>query len=250
MKGKMSKLLTVLVCIILIPILLVNISIIIQANTNEDEVPSVLGYKPFIVLSGSMESEIFKGDLVIVEVTNPNDLKVDDIIAFRDEQDTVTTHRIIEKVTNDGIPYFVTKGDNNDSQDQNLVAYEDVEGIYKFRIPKVGNIFMSLSEPTTIIIIVLGITVIFGLGFYTSMKKENAKEREEFLEFKRQQEEKKKLNEEKKEKSKKTNSNKSSKVKESSKDSSKKEVNNKSGDSKKKESSTKKTVSKKTTNKK
>lgn len=231
MKDKRSKILTILAVIILVPIILINLSIIIQANTDKDKVPSVFGYKPFIVLSGSMESSILKGDLVIVKITDPTTLEVDDIIAFRDEQDTVTTHRIIEIVTNDGVPYFVTKGDNNDSQDQNLVAYEDVEGIYQLRIPKVGNIFMSLSEPTTIIIIVLGITVIFGLGFYTSMKKENAKEREEFLEFKRKQEEKKKLEQEKS----------------SKKENSKSSVS-KSASSKKKESGTKK-VSKNTNNK-
>lgn len=214
MKEKSNKIFTILACIILIPIILINLSIIIQANTDENKVPSVFGYKPFIVLSGSMESSILKGDLVIVKITDPSSLEVNDIIAFRDEQDTVTTHRIIETVTNDGVPYFVTKGDNNDSQDQNLVAYEDVEGIYQLRIPKVGNILMSLSEPTTIVIIVLGITVIFGLGFYTSMKKENAKEREEFLEYKRKKEEEEKAS--KKETSDKTStSNKNSKNKKS-----------------------------------
>lgn len=209
-----KKTISVMLIIVLIPILFISSVILIDSFINKDEVPSFFGWKPFIVLSGSMESSILKGDLVIVKITDPSSLEVNDIIAFRDEQDTVTTHRIIETVTNDGVPYFVTKGDNNDSQDQNLVAYEDVEGIYQLRIPKVGNILMSLSEPTTIVIIVLGITVIFGLGFYTSMKKENAKEREEFLEYKRKKEEEEKAS--KKETSDKTStSNKNSKNKKS-----------------------------------
>lgn len=202
---KASNWITIAIISILLPILVLNISIIIQSETNKDEVPSVFGYKPFIVLSGSMESEIMTGDLVIVKETNPEKLKEEDIIAFRDAQDTVTTHRIIDIVYKDGEKYFVTKGDNNDSQDQNLVELTDVEGIYQFRIPGAGNIFNSLAKPTTIIIIILCITVVFGLGFYSTAKKQLDADRKEFEEFKRLQqmkiEEEKEIVKEKKTKS-------------------------------------------------
>lgn len=202
---KASNWITIAIISILLPILVLNISIIIQSATNKDEVPSVFGYKPFIVLSGSMESEIMTGDLVIVKETNPEKLKEEDIIAFRDAQDTVTTHRIIDIVYKDGEKYFVTKGDNNDSQDQNLVELTDVEGIYQFRIPGAGNIFNSLAKPTTIIIIILCITVVFGLGFYSTAKKQLDADRKEFEEFKRLQqmkiEEEKEIVKEKKTKS-------------------------------------------------
>lgn len=205
---KLSKWLTIIICCILSLILILNISIIIQANVNKDEVPSIFGYKPFMVLSGSMESQIHKGDLIFVKIINPELLKENDIIAFRDQQDTVTTHRIIDIVSKDGVTYFVTKGDNNDSQDQNLVEFTDVEGIYTFRIGGVGNILASLSKPTTIIIILLLITVAFGLGFYASTKKQRDEEMKEFLEYKRQKqlEEEKEFEEfkKKKESSKKT----------------------------------------------
>ena len=115
---------TIVICIILIPLLIINASIIIQANTNKDEVPSVFGYKPFIVLSGSMEYEIHQGDLIFVKTINPETLKEKDIIAFRDQQGTVTTHRIIDIVNKNGETYFITKGDNNNSQDQNFVEFK------------------------------------------------------------------------------------------------------------------------------
>ena len=172
-------------CLILIPTLLINLYIIYQAKTNKDEVPSILGYKPFIVLSGSMETEIHKGDLIIVKEIEPSDLVLEDVIAFRDAEGTVTTHRIIDIVDKDGITYFITKGDNNSSQDQNLVEFDDVEGIYVGRIPNIGNIMNSLSEPTTIMILGLGITVIFIIGYSISNKKLKEEERKEFLEYKR-----------------------------------------------------------------
>lgn len=179
---------TIIACVVLIPILVINCSILIQAKTDENKIPSIFGYKPFIVLSDSMENKIRKGDLIFVGKINVEKLKKRDIIAFRDSEDTVTTHRIIDIVEEDGQKYFVTKGDNNSSQDQSLVEPKDVEGVFKIRIAGVGNILNSLAQPTTIVIIVLGITVIFVLAFYASTKKQRKKEHEEFLEFKRQQE--------------------------------------------------------------
>lgn len=200
-------------CLILIPALLINLYIIYQAKTNKDEVPSILGYKPFIVLSGSMETEIHRGDLIIVKEIEPSELVLEDVIAFRDNEETITTHRIIEIVERDGITYFITKGDNNNSQDQNLVEFEDVEGIYVGRIPGVGNIMNSLSEPTTVIILGLGITVIFIIGYSISNKKLKEEERREFLEYKRlkELEEQKKQEEVEEKKSTKKTSKKSSK---------------------------------------
>ncbi len=172
-------------CIIFVPIILMNLSIMMQAKKDKDAVPSVFGIKPFMVLSGSMETEIQIGDLILTRVVDPSTLKVNDVIAFRDAENTVTTHRIIDIVVQDGETYFITKGDNNNAQDRNLVEYEDVEGIYIGRIPGIGSIMKSLSEPTTILIIVVGITIIFVIGFTISNRKQRELERQEFLEYKR-----------------------------------------------------------------
>lgn len=185
---KASNWIMIIACIILVPILLANVWIMIQSNTNKEEVPSIFGFKPFIVLSGSMETKIHKGDLIITKNVDPEELKVNDVIAYRDQAGTVTTHRIIDIIEEGGETYFITKGDNNSTQDQNLVEFSDVEGIYVTRIPNIGNIMNSLSEPTTIVVLVLGITVIFIICFAISTKKMEAKEKQEFLEYKRQKE--------------------------------------------------------------
>ncbi|MDE6285281.1 MAG: signal peptidase I [Bacilli bacterium] len=193
---KPSNWITILLCLILIPILIMNIYIMYQSKVNEDKVPSVFGYKPFIVLSGSMETEIRKGDLIITKEIDPTTLKVNDVIAFRDDQNTVTTHRIIEIEDRDGETYFITKGDNNNSQDQKHVELNDVEGIYVARVAGVGNIMNKLSETSTIIIIILIITIIFILGFLISSKKQRELEMKEFKEYKKMKEAKEKQQEE------------------------------------------------------
>ena len=195
---KISNWLIIIASIILIPILIMNLTIMYQAKTNEDVVPSVFGYKPFIVLSGSMETEIHVGDLILTKEVNPENLKLEDVIAFRDAEGTVTTHRIIDIVEKENVTYFVTKGDNNESQDKNLVEFKDVEGLYIGRIPGVGSLLNSLSQPTTIIIVILGVTVIFGIAFMITSKKERLEEEKEFLEFKKMKEEEAKALEEEK----------------------------------------------------
>ncbi len=161
-----------------------NVFIMFQSTTNKDKVPSVFGYKPFIVLSGSMEGKIHKGDLIITKMIDPNVLKTGDIIAFRDVENTVTTHRIIDVVENKGTKKFITKGDNNSTQDRNLVALDDVEGIYVTRIAGFGTMMKSLAEPTTVLTLALIITIVFVICFAISMRKDKNLEREEYLKFK------------------------------------------------------------------
>ena len=185
---KVSNWLFGIVVVILLSILAINIHITIQARNNENVVPSVFGYRPFFVLSGSMEKEIHKGDLIITKIIEPSTLKINDVIAFRDEENTVTTHRIIDMIERDGNTYFVTKGDNNNTQDQNLVEYKDVEGIYVGRVPLVGNILNELAKPVNAVILVMGITIIFILLFQRTSRKIKLEEQAEFLAYKKEKE--------------------------------------------------------------
>ena len=190
-----SNWIVIIACIILVPILLMNLSIMFQAKTDKNEIPSVFGYRPFIVLSGSMEPGIHKGDMILTKIVDATTLGVNDVIAFKDAEGTVTTHRIIDVVQEKGETYFITKGDNNGSQDRNLVSLSDVKGLYIGRIPGIGSIMNSLSEPTTIIIVILGITMIFVIGFVISNKKQREEERKELLEYKKMKEQQRSMEE-------------------------------------------------------
>ena len=69
-----------------------------------------------------------------------------------------------------------------------MVKYKDVEGIYITRIPGVGQVLNELSKPTTMIIVILGITIIFILLFSISNKKIRKKEREEYMQYLKEKE--------------------------------------------------------------
>lgn len=189
-KVTIGKILKIIFFAVAIPLLIMSICIMYKANRYPDKIPGILGYKPMIVLSGSMETSIYTGDLVFVKEVDPNVLKSNDIIAFRNETNTVTTHRIIEVVTENGEKKFRTKGDNNDSEDNNLVETSQVEGIYAFKISKLGNFLMFLQQPMGLIMILLIILVVGLIWLHFANKKDDAKYRKEFEEFKKQQQSK------------------------------------------------------------
>ena len=146
----MKKAISIIIIILLLPILFVSGAILINSFIYPDEIPSFFGWKPFIVLSGSMETEIFPGDLAIVKDEGTENLKVDDVIAFK-SGDIVITHRIVEIVNEDGLIKYITKGDNNNTKDVGYVLPENVEGKYVFKIKNLGNLAMFIQTPTGMI---------------------------------------------------------------------------------------------------
>lgn len=148
---KLKVVLSSIVLVILAPILFVSLVILINSYTNPDEVPSFFGWKPFIVLSGSMETEIYSGDVAVVKEVDISEVKENDIIAFK-EDNVVITHRVIDIVEENGTIKYKTKGDNNNVEDNGYVLAEQVEGIYQFKIRRLGNLAMFAQTPIGMIV--------------------------------------------------------------------------------------------------
>src|SRR5574344_1153276 len=105
MKKTISKVVFVVLLVILVPILVFNIIIMLKSFIKPNEVPGVLGYKPMIVLTGSMEPNIMRGDLVVVKETK-DDVVKDDIISYRDKEGLIITHRIVAVFYENGIAKY------------------------------------------------------------------------------------------------------------------------------------------------
>ena len=93
--------------------------------------------KPVAIASGSMENELFVGDVAIIKKCKINDVNVGDIIEYQTENKTII-HRVIEKKSIDGILYLRTKGDNNESEDAEEVTEKNLIGKCIFKIGKIG----------------------------------------------------------------------------------------------------------------
>ena len=149
--GKLKKVVSIIILIILIPILFVNGVILVNSFIHPDEIPSFFGWKPFIVLSGSMETEIYAGDVAVVKETDTASLKKGDIIAFKSGEIGIT-HRIYDIIQEEGETRYITKGDNNNAEDNGYVLPEQIEGVYQFKISRLGNLAMFIQTPIGMIV--------------------------------------------------------------------------------------------------
>ena len=107
----------------------------------------VFPIKPIAVASGSMEKELYVGDVVIVKKCNANDIVNGDIIQYQMKGYTVI-HRVIEKKQKNGEYYFTTKGDNNPSEDKESVKEEQVLGKVIFKVKYLGypSIWLNILQ--------------------------------------------------------------------------------------------------------
>lgn len=83
----------------------------------------VFGYRPVLVLSGSMEPYMETNSVAIVKKTK--DIQEGDVVMFRIDEDTRVCHRAVDI---DAKGNITTKGDNNEVADFDKVTKNMVEG--------------------------------------------------------------------------------------------------------------------------
>lgn len=86
-------------------------------------VPSLWGYKPLVVISGSMEPVLKVGAILYYHKEDMDSFHCDDILVYKTKKHIVS-HRIVD-ISDD---WFITKGDANPSVDSNKVYKEQVLG--------------------------------------------------------------------------------------------------------------------------
>ena len=157
----------IILCVILVPILLINLTLIAKSYLSKDEVPNISGTTPLIVLTDSMYPVIESGDLIICKGAEAEEIQVGDIIAFFDPAGngtTIVTHRVIEVVEENGQLAWRTKGDNNNTEDRLPVTADKLVAVYEgTRIPGFGNVALFMqSTPGLIICVVCPILLLVG----------------------------------------------------------------------------------------
>ena len=113
--------------------------------------PSLLGYKSLAVLSGSMEPKYPVGSIVYAKEINPEELKIGDVVSYSIGGETLVTHRVFDILSEE--QQIITKGDANDTEDMNPVAYASIVGKVDFHVPYLGYISIYAKTPIGIIAI-------------------------------------------------------------------------------------------------
>ena len=188
--STMHKILTVIgtvLCIILIPILIINCILIIKSYTSE-EVPSVAGTLPLIVLTDSMYPVIESGDLIICHTAEPEEIQVGDVIAFFDPAgngSSIVTHRVLEVTEQGGQIAWRTKGDNNNTEDRLLVTGDKLVAVYEgTRLDGFGNVALFMqTTPGLIVCVVCPILLLVGYDMVRRKmyEKSNKKDTDQLL---------------------------------------------------------------------
>ena len=186
----MHKVLTIIgtvLCVILIPILVINCILIVKSFTSED-VPNVAGTLPLIVLTDSMYPVIESGDLIICHTEEPENIQVGDVIAFFDPAgngSSIVTHRVVEVTEQDGKIAWRTKGDNNNTEDRLPVPADKLVAVYEdTRLPGFGKVALFMqTTPGLIVCVVCPILRLVGYDMVRRRmyEKSNKKDTDQLL---------------------------------------------------------------------
>ena len=136
----------------------------------------LLGFQCYNVISPSMEPEFCVGDLIYVKSTDPETIKEGDVITFLVNEDLVVgTHRVV-RVDREH-QRFYTKGDANDIEDRDPVHYNNVIGVPKFAIPKLGYVSDFIQNPPgTYITLGVGLALILIVFLPDMLRRKNEEE--------------------------------------------------------------------------
>lgn len=182
-KPKGKKVFHIIIDVLVILVLIVSAVVLVSTLTSRATggIPNLFGKAPIGVQTNSMhgdnEDSFNEGDLIFCDVvSNPakDGFKVGDVVTFMqdisgDGIKSQVTHRIY-KVNEDGT--FQTKGDNNDTYDQDPhnsitfpdLHYYDILAVYHgARIPKVGYAVNFIQTPVGFFWCVLFPMILFFL---------------------------------------------------------------------------------------
>jgi len=100
----------------------------------------------------SLKNGFNKGDIMVLVGKDAENIEVGDVIVFQSDRKDPIIHRVVNKIENNSIIYFQTKGDNNkdsikNSQlDETNINKEKIIGKAVLRIPLLGYIKIGFVE--------------------------------------------------------------------------------------------------------
>lgn len=97
----------------------------------------ILGIRSFTVLTGSMEPHIPVGSMILVKDNWP--YQVGDVITFANQGGLTVTHRVVDKLSQEGTIFYQLKGDANSAPDVEYIPEGAVVGKQLLTLPYIGR---------------------------------------------------------------------------------------------------------------
>lgn len=140
---KIIKYLSIVIITILV------IMLLIFFINNKNSITEKMPVRILIIKSNSMYPILKIKDIIIIKKSN--NYNVNDIITYNTENEVLITHRIVKNCEGG----FITKGDNNNSEDNELVKLENIK----------GKVILRINRNYQILIVLLFIVLVFFVSF-------------------------------------------------------------------------------------
>lgn len=147
----------------------------------------IFGFKPYYVMTSSMEPVLKVNDLIIVNNADVDSLEVGDIITFYadidyDGESEIVTHYINSITENTSDSGYIIRTNRYYTENQEVVqdpwvlTDDDVLGEYSFRIPFLGLVAQFFQSPFGIAVIVVNAGIIIAIVYLIRREKNAQKE--------------------------------------------------------------------------
>jgi signal peptidase I len=145
----------------------------------------IFQFKPFVVITESMEPVLNVNDMVVATNPNLDNLEVGDIITFEADIDyngtkEYVTHYIHSISTDgNGDRIFRTNRYGSTVADTWTLRDQDVIGVYWFHIPAIGAVLQFLKSPFGIAAVGVNIVIIGAIVFIVKSDKKGKPQTEQ-----------------------------------------------------------------------
>lgn len=138
----------------ILSILIILLAVLVLLNvvmTKSGEVPNIMGYSLFRVMTGSMEPTIPIDSVIITHAVDPAEVQVGDVISYFSKDPSlngsVNTHRVVDIQQDGGLIYYQTRGDANNANDLYPPSGKDLIGVVVFSSHFLGTLVRLLTNP-------------------------------------------------------------------------------------------------------
>lgn len=127
----------------------------------------IVGLKPAVVISGSMEPTLPVGSLILTKATAAAEVETGDIVTVPRDDGGLVTHRVVAiDHPDDGPSALTLRGDANESNDASPYLVTEA-GEHVLTVPVLGHIAMAIRTPVGLVSILGGLLAVFLLSFWT-----------------------------------------------------------------------------------
>lgn len=157
---------------VFIPLIIITCDIGYQLLVYPEKVPNLFGYKFFMIMNEQTDGYTEYGDLIFTKIIDMDKYEIGDIMAFRNNMNTITVHKITEINTSiaDKTKEFTMQTVENETDDTKYVREMHVEGKMVHRISNLGLVVMIAQDPLVLLLMIIIVLIIGLIAYYIAQQ--------------------------------------------------------------------------------